>query len=139
MERYVDILFRLGRLLARVPPELLGAMILVAGHPAALVAPVAYVANLLGSEIVVLLLLYLWTRIVWPHLPLKVRGAILRVRDYFLPARPPAQDDDPSGKTAALEARVRELERRLEGLETGAQGDSSGPPGTPKSEGEWSR
>ena len=93
MKSYVHILYRLARFLAGVPPELLGALLIVVlFHPAALIAPVVYVVNLLGSEIVFLLLFYVWTWIIWPCLPSKVQGAILRVRDYFLPARPPPVD-----------------------------------------------
>lgn len=134
MERYVNILYRLARFLAGIPPELLGALILVVlWQPAALVAPVVYVANVLSGEVVVVLLLILWNWIIWPRLPYKVQAAILQVRDYFLPAPSSSEGADPS-KNAALEARVEELERRLGVSESAAQGNLSGPPQGPTGE-----
>lgn len=126
MGKYVHILYRLARFLAGVPPELLGALLVVVlWHPAALISPFVYVVNLLSSEVVVLLLVYLWTWIIWPRLPSKVRNAVLRVQDFFLPAPASSSADDLSEKNAELEARVKELERRLGISETVARGDPS--------------
>ena len=135
MGRYADILYRLARFLAGVPPELLGALLVVVlWQPAALVTPVVYVVNLLGGEVVFFLLYCLWTWIIWPRLPSKVRSAILRVRDFFLPAPASSSAEDLSRKSAELEARVEELERRLGVSESAAQGNLSDSPQGPTGE-----
>jgi hypothetical protein len=135
MREYVDILYRLARFLAGVPPELLGALLIVVlWHPATLVAPFVYMVNLLSGEIAVLLLVSLWTWIIRPRLPSKVRNAIVRVRGFFLPAPVSSSADDLSKKNAALEARVDDLGRRLKVLESTAQGNPSDPPREPTGE-----
>ena len=53
MEKHTDILYRLARFLAGVPPEALGAMILVATErPDLLVAIALYVLNAIMGQLI---------------------------------------------------------------------------------------
>lgn len=103
MDRHTDILYRLARFLAGIPPEALGAMVLLAlQHPglvAALFAIVVMVlkfvvgavffvlkfvlSNILGS-IVVWYLGRLFMIHAWPRLPHGLRQVLLKTKDRTL-------------------------------------------------------
>lgn len=135
MGKYADIIYRLARVFAWIPPELFGALLIaILWHPAALINSFVYVVDLLIGEVVWLLLLSIWTWFIWPRLLSTVRNAILRLRDFFLPASASCSADDLLKKNAELEARVEELEHRLEISDNAARGHPSDQPQAPTDE-----
>jgi hypothetical protein len=99
MKTRSDILYRLARFLAGIPPDTLGAMVLFAvEHPeliAALFVVVLfllkYVVGLIISAIVTWYLVKMLAIHAWPKLPRNLQQLLRRIVDRVL-LRPPSQD-----------------------------------------------
>jgi hypothetical protein len=87
VEKRTDILYRLARFLAGVPPEALGAMFLVVfEYPDVLLAVVVWMLSSILGHIFVLVTLAFLTAYTWRKLPLCLRHAIRRIAAAFLPS-----------------------------------------------------
>ena len=99
MDKHTDILYRLARFLAGVPPDTLGAMVLFAlenpGIMATLFAVVLFVSKYVVGLIVSTFLAWYGGKMlaihVWPRLPSRLRQLLRRVEGRIL-LQPPDQD-----------------------------------------------
>lgn len=88
MERYVNILYQLARFLAGIPPELLGAIILVVlVRPDLLVAVFLYVLNAVVGDLISNLLWVIFLIYVWSRLSPQKKQAVKAFLEKILPSR----------------------------------------------------
>ena len=99
MAKRTDILYRLARFLAGVPPEALGAMFLIVlEHPEFIAAHLAlapfvltYVVSAIIGGIITWYLSKMFAIHVWPNLPSTLRQRLRRTEDRVL-LKPPDQE-----------------------------------------------
>jgi hypothetical protein len=108
MDEYSNILCRLARFLAGIPPDAATMLLAVLENLHGLV----WVLNAWAGELFVLYTVAILVRCLWPLLPARVQRVLLKVRDFFWPwAESQDQVRDQSRDIADLKERVRELER----------------------------
>ncbi len=92
MGRYVNILYRLARFLAGIPPDAATMLLAVLERPDLLAAVSLWAADqILGHIFVSMLLLILGAR-VWPKIPAQHQRRLLKALGGFLP--PVAHEDE---------------------------------------------
>jgi hypothetical protein len=87
VDKHTDILYRLARFLAGVPPEAPMMLLVLALHPWVFVGPLFWLLDGVVNQIVLSFLTLMFVLYVWPMLPLGLRRAVLRIIAAFLPGR----------------------------------------------------
>lgn len=109
----VKILYRVARFWSGLPPNAETYLLAVAERPEVLVGATAWAVDALAGALFTFVLKLVLVLYVWSWLPVRIRRGLIGALGYFLPGAV-ARDPDRE-KAGELEARVRELERRLEG------------------------
>lgn len=122
---YANILYRIARFVSGLPPNAGTYLLAVAERPEALVGAAVWAADTLAGDLFSFVLKLVFLLYVWSRLPAGVRRSLTRVVGYFLPGAA-VLDPDQDGaaqRATEMEARLRELERRLESRDGPDDGD----------------
>jgi len=116
---YVDILYRISRFASGLPPNVETYLLAVVERPEALVGAAVWVAYALAGDLFISVFKLVLMRCAWSLLPIRIRRSLTRVVGYFLPGsvlRDPAREcaTETTERVAGIEARLRELEKRLD-------------------------
>jgi hypothetical protein len=113
MDGYSNILYRLARFLAGIPPDATAMLLAVLENPHGLADVLVWALSAWAGELFVLYTVAILVRYLWPLLPAGAQRVLLKVRSFFWPWE--SESRDQSRDLAALEERVRELEELIHG------------------------
>ncbi len=112
MERYVNILYRLARFLAVIPPDAAKYLPAVFERTDLLVAFGLWAANAVAGEVFTSLLVLLFALYLWPKLPTGVQSFLLSVRDFLFPGAYDTEGESGNGNENSRE--IEDLREELE-------------------------